>query len=235
MTRHSGLRVNLRRSGINLQRRLKWRLSCFDFRQDRVLVLEVESSDAGLGLAIEIGGDDGGGAFAEGAIFGAESGSEVGVDVEFADDFAALEDGDDDFGFGFDGAGEITGIGGDVIDDDGFAGGSSGTADALIERDASVRGHGAFEGTEDENGRLSSLLEHVEADPVVAGEFAVEQGDDLSHEGFRGGCSGSETIEFGSEIGGFDVCVGGHEFILRGIGEVGQGDGWWGWEGVRSS
>ena len=55
--------------------------------------------------------EEGGGVFAELAIAGAEGGEEVGVDVEFTDDFAVNEDGDDDFGFGFEGAGEIAGIG----------------------------------------------------------------------------------------------------------------------------
>ena len=93
--------------------------------------------------------EDGGGVFAEFAVVGAEGGEEVGVDVEFADDFAANEDGDDDFGFGFERAGEIAGVGVDVVDDDGFAAGGRGAADALIERDAGVGRHGAFEGAED--------------------------------------------------------------------------------------
>jgi len=140
--------------------------------------------------------------FAEFAVVGAEGGEEVGVDVEFADDFAADEDGHDDFGFGFEGAGEIAGVGVDVVDDDGFAAGGSGAADALVEGDAGVGRHGAFEGAEDE--RVAAFpFEHVEADPVVAGEFFVEQGDDGFHEGFAGRSGFGEGVELGNDVGGF--------------------------------
>ena len=129
--------------------------------------------------------EEGGGVFAEFAVVGAEGGWEVGVDVEFADDFAVGEDGNDDFGFGFEGAGEIAGVGVYVVDDDGFAGGCRGAADALVEGDAGVGRHGAMEGAENE--RVASFpFEHVKADPVVAGEFFVEKGDDGFHEGFAG-------------------------------------------------
>ena len=121
--------------------------------------------------------------FAEFAVVGAEGGEEVGVDVEFADDFAADEDGNDDFRFGFERAGEIAGVGVDVVDDDGFAAGGRGAADALVERDAGVGRHGALEGAEDK--RVASFpFEHVEADPVVASEFFVEERDDGFHERF---------------------------------------------------
>ena len=104
----------------------------------------------------------------------------MGVDVEFADDFAADEDGNDDFGFGFEGAGEVAGVGVNVVDDDGSAAGGSGAADALVEGNAGVGRHGAFEGAEDE--RVAAFpFEHVEADPVVAGELFVEEGDDGFH------------------------------------------------------
>jgi len=120
--------------------------------------------------------------FAEFAVVGAEGGVEVGVDVEFADDFAADEDGDDDFGFGFERAGEIAGVGVDVVDDDGFAGGGRGAADALVEGNAGVGRHGALEGAEDE--RVAPFpFKHVEADPVVAGKVLVEKRDDGFHQG----------------------------------------------------
>ena len=129
----------------------------------------------------------------------------MGVDVEFADDFVADENGDDDFGFGFERAGEIAGVGVDVIDDDGFAAGGRGAADALVERNAGVGRHGAFEGAEDE-GVASFPFEHVEADPVVAGEFFVEKGDDGFHERFAG-CGGlGERVEFGHQVAGFSLC-----------------------------
>src|SRR5271165_621804 len=74
----------------------------------------------------------------------------------------------------------------EFADDDGFAGGSGGATDALVERDAGVRGHGAAEGTEDEHVAVVILFEQVEADPVVASEFGVEKGDDILHEGVGG-------------------------------------------------
>ena len=113
--------------------------------------------------------------FAEFAVFGAEGGEEVAVDVEFADDFAVDEDGDDNFGFGFERAGEIAGIGVDVVDDDGLAAGGGGSADALIERDASVGSHGAPERAQDEHVGIAVEFEHVKADPVVASELFMEQ------------------------------------------------------------
>jgi hypothetical protein len=161
--------------------------------------------------------------FAEFAVVGAEGGEEVGVDVEFADDFAADEDGDDDFGFGFERAGEIAGVGVDVVDDDGFAAGCRGAADALVEGDAGVGRHGAFERAEDE--RVASFpFEHVEADPVVAGELFVEERDNGFHERFAG-CGGfGEGVEFGHQIGGFSLC-GGHRDYFSVCAGLGAKDG----------
>src|SRR5258706_14753675 len=96
----------------------------------------------GLGMGFEEFAENGGSVFAEFAVVGAEGGEEVGVDVEFADDFAADENGDDDFGFGFEGAGEIARVGVDVVNDDGFTAGGCGAAAALGKRDAGVRRHG---------------------------------------------------------------------------------------------
>jgi len=118
--------------------------------------------------------------FAEFAVVGAEGGEEVGVDVEFAGDFAADEDGDDDFGFCFEGTGEVAGVGVDVVDDDGFAGSGRGAADALVEGDSGVGRHGAFKGAENE-GVAAFPFEHVEANPVVPGEVFVEKRDDGFH------------------------------------------------------
>ena len=152
--------------------------------------------------------EEGGGVFAEFTVVGAEGGDEVGINVQFADDFAVDEDGDNDFGFSFEGAGEIAGIGIDVVDDDGFAGRGRGAADALVEGDTSVRSHGAFEGAENEGAR--GMFQEVEADPIVAGELFVEEGDDAGHEGFGGGGRDGESAEGGDEVGGFGWC-GGHE------------------------
>ena len=53
------------------------------------------------GARVEEVAEEGGGVFAEFAVVGAEGSVEVGVDVEFADHFGMGEDGNDDFGFGF--------------------------------------------------------------------------------------------------------------------------------------
>lgn len=149
--------------------------------------------------------------FAEFAVIGAESGLEVGVDVEFADDFFVREDGDYDFGFCFEGTGQIAGIGIDVVDDDSFAGGGSCAADALMERDARVGSHGAFEGAENEDVMIAVFFEHVEADPIVASEFFVKKGNDAFHERVGVGGRNGKAIESRDQVGGFCVCGGGHE------------------------
>ena len=143
--------------------------------------------------------------FAEFAVVGTEGGEEVGIDVEFSDDFAADEDGDDDFGFGFERAGKITGVGVDVVDDDGFAAGGRCAADTLVEGNAGVGRHGALEGAEGE--RIAAFpFEHVEADPVVTGELFMEKGDDGFHERLARYGGLGERVEFGHQIGGFSLC-----------------------------
>lgn len=161
--------------------------------------------------------EGGGGVFAEFAVVGAEGGEEVGVDIEFAYDFAADEDGDDDFGFGFEGAGEIARVRVDVVDDDSFAAGGRGAADALVEGDAGVGRHGALEGAEDQ--RIASFpFEHVEADPVVTGELFMEKRDDGFHERFAR-CGGpGERVELGNDVGRFQVCGGHRDYFNVGAG-----------------
>jgi hypothetical protein len=167
---------------------------------------------SGSGVGFEEFAEGGGGVFAELAIVGAEGSEEVGVDVEFANDFAADEDGDDDFGFSFEGAGEVAGVSVYVVDDDGFAAGGCSAADALVERDAGVGRHGAFVRAEDE-GVASFPFEHVEADPVVTGEFFVKKGDDGFHEGIAGCGRLGERVELGNDVRRFQGCRG-HDSIL---------------------
>jgi len=147
-----------------------------------------------LGVGFEEFAEEGGGMFAEYAISGAEGGEEVRVDVEFTDDFAMDEDRDDDFGFGFEGAGEIAGIAADVVNDDGHAATGSGAANALVERDASVGRHAALEGAEDEDVAIGFLFEHVEANPIVFGEPAVKERDDVFHQGLAGSGRDGQTV-----------------------------------------
>jgi len=135
--------------------------------------------------------EDRGGVFAELAVGGAEGGKEVGVDIEFTDGFAVDEDRDDDFGFGFERAGKIAGIAGDVVNDDGHAATGSGAANPLVEWDARVGRHGALERSEDEDVVIGFPFEHVETNPIVFSEPAVKERDDVFHQGFAGsGCDG---------------------------------------------
>src|SRR3954469_6801292 len=87
----------------------------------------------------------------ETAVFGGESGGSVTINIELADDFAVDAHRHHDLGLRFDGTGEVARIGGDVVHHDGFAAGCSGPADALVERDASVRGGRANVWAEHEN------------------------------------------------------------------------------------
>lgn len=122
--------------------------------------------------------------FAEFPVLGAEGGKEVGVDVEFAGNFTVDEDGDDDFRFGLEGAGQIARVDGNVINDNGLTSGRGRAADSLIERDARVRSHGALEWAEDEHVAIRFFFEHIKANPVVAREFSMKGGNDALHEGF---------------------------------------------------
>lgn len=153
---------------------------------------------------------EGGGVFAEFAIAGAEGGEEVGVDVEFTDDFAVDENGDDDFGFGFERAGEIAGIAGDVVNDDGHAAAGSSAANALVERDAGMGRHRALEGAEDEDFVIGFLFEHVEANPIVFGELAVQKRGDVFHQSFGGSGGDGQAVQFEDEVGRFRMS-GGHD------------------------
>ena len=144
--------------------------------------------------------------FAKFAVVRAKSRVEVRVYVEFADDFAVGEDGDDDFGFGFERAGEIARVCVDVVDNDGFSGGCGGPADALVKRNAGVGRHGAFEGTEDEDVRARFLFEHVEANPVVARELFVEERHNAFHESVRVGGAFGEGVQRRNEFGRLGEC-----------------------------
>src|SRR5882672_2839169 len=92
-----------------------------------------------------------GGVFAELAVVWAEGGEKVAVNVEFADDFSFCENGHNNFGFCLERAGEVARVFVYVIHDDGPAAGGSGSADALVQGDARVRGHAATERAQDEH------------------------------------------------------------------------------------
>jgi len=153
-----------------------------------------------LGVGFEEFAKDGGGVFAEFAIAGAKGSEEVGVNVEFTNDFAVDEDGDNDLGFGFERAGEIAGIAGDIVNDKGHAAAGSGTANALVERDACVGRHGALEGAENEDIAFRFVRKHVKADPIVFGELMVEQRDDVLHQSFGRTSGNGQSIQFENEV-----------------------------------
>lgn len=112
--------------------------------------------------------DEDGGVFAEYAIVRTEGGEEVAVNVEFTDDFSFCEDGNDDFGFRFERAGEIARVLVHVVHNDGLAAGCGGATDALIQRDARVRRHAAAKRAEDQHVGIF-FVDHVKANPVIAG------------------------------------------------------------------
>jgi len=151
---------------------------------------------------------DCGGVFADGAIFGSEGGEEVAVNIELADNFLFNEDGDHDFRFGFEGTGEVSRVGADVVNDDSLAGGRRGAADTLIQGNARVRGHGAAKGAENQNFLRTVFFEHVETYPVVTQHFLVQEFGDALHQIPRGFRAGGEGVEFANYFTRIRVCRG---------------------------
>ena len=156
------------------------------------------------GKGFEEAADDGGGVLTEFAVVGTESGEEVAVNVEFADDFSVHKNRDDDLGFCFERAGEIARVAVDVIHNDRLSGGSGGPADALIERNARVGRERADKGTEDEDFASGFVLEHVKADPIVSGEFFVKEICDFLHEVVGGRAYSAKRIDFRDQVGTFE-------------------------------
>ena len=100
-------------------------------------------------------------------------------------------DGNDYFGAGFKGAGEVARVAVDVVDDHGFGLGDGGSADAFGDWNACVFGGRADEWTEDEYFWIGRI-EHVEADPVVTGQAVC---DALHGEVLKGGKAGNGAGE----------------------------------------
>lgn len=121
--------------------------------------------------------------FAKLAVVWTEGGEEVGIDVQFASNFAMDENWNDDLGFGLERTSEITSVGVNVVDHNGFAGGGRCAADALVEGDAGVWSHSAFERAEDEDLVIPFFFEHIKTNPVVARKLFVEERDDTFHQG----------------------------------------------------
>lgn len=148
--------------------------------------------------------DDGGGVLAELAVIGTESGKEVAVNVELADDFSVHKNRNDDLGFRFEGTGEIASVAVDVIHNNCFSGGSCGSTDALIERNARVGRERTDKRTKYQDFASGFVLEHVKANPVVSGEFFVQEICDFLHEviGIRAG--DRKRIDFRDQVGTFE-------------------------------
>lgn len=157
-------------------------------------------------MGFDVFAQDGGGVFAEFAIFGAEGRRKMAVDVEFANDFPFDEHGDDDFGFSFERAREVARVCVDVVDDNGLSAGSGGSADSLVQRDPGVGSHRAAIGSENEYVWIAVEFEHVKADPVVAGKFFMKESDDGLHETVGGGGLGAQSVECCNDFGAFSVC-----------------------------
>ena len=126
--------------------------------------------------------EEGGSVFAEFAIVGAEGGQEVGIDVEFARDFAVNEDRNHNLGSGFQGASEIAGVRGNIIDNQRFSAGGGRAANALVQRDTRVGCHSALKRAQDKYVVIAFFFEHVKTDPVVTREFLMEERNNTLHE-----------------------------------------------------
>ena len=98
----------------------------------------------------EEGGEEGGAGFDELLLGGSEGVGEVAFDVEFAGELFVDENGDDNFRLDHGGAGEIAGIGGDILNNDDFTAGGRGAAQAVTEGDADVGSEAADVGPDDE-------------------------------------------------------------------------------------
>jgi hypothetical protein len=117
------------------------------------------------------------------------------------------EDGYDDFRLGLEGAGQITLVGRNIVNDNGLTSRCGRATDALIERDTGVRGHGPLERAENEQVAICFFFEHVEVHPVVTRELLMKGGNNSLHEGFgRGGARG-EGIQLRNQTDPRDLHV----------------------------
>ena len=65
-------------------------------------------------------------------VLGGERRGEVAVDIQLTGDFSVDEDGNHDFGFSLERAGEITRVLADIVNHNGLATGGCGAANALV-------------------------------------------------------------------------------------------------------
>src|SRR5579884_4396748 len=135
------------------------------------------------GMGFQKAPDECCGVLTELAVLGGKGSKEMAVNIQFADDFAAHKDGDDNFRFRFKRAGQIARVVVDVIHDNCLAGGGSGSADTLIERDAGVGSHGAAKWAEGQNFLIAVFLNHVKADPIVFNKPLMQEVGNTMHQG----------------------------------------------------
>ena len=151
-------------------------------------------------MLLEPGSDDAGRFFKEYAVGGGEGGRGVAIDVDFANDFALRVDGDNDLGFGLDGAGEIERIGVHVVYDNRLAQSDSGAADALGDGNANVGGWLAGEVAKDQGLGIGGV-EHIKAGPVAVRELIGNGLDDGFLEGIERRRSGGKLAHAGKQRG----------------------------------
>ena len=170
------------------------------------LLLNIGSGEENLHCAFEAAGVG----FVEAGVAGA-------VEVEHAEQFSAVEQGDDDFGIRRAVAGDVAGEIVHVAHDDALALRGGGAADAFADLDAHA-GDLALEGAEHE----FVALEQVEAGPVEVGQGLHEEGGRVGEI--------ADPVAFAVEDGGELTVERGVELGLGGGLDGGDGVGHWGKE-----
>src|SRR5882672_1394165 len=93
---------------------------------------------------------------------------EIAFDVEFGGELVLHEDGDYDLALHHGGSGEVAGIFGNVVHDDGLSTGSGCATEARIEGNAGVGREAADEWAHEQDVGVG-VADEIEADPVVTG------------------------------------------------------------------
>src|SRR5579862_3090115 len=91
----------------------------------------------------------------------------MAVNIELTDHAAVNENRYDNFRFGFERAGQVSRIFAHIIDHHRLPAGSSRPADSLVQWNAGMRRHRAFECPQDKYRWLRARLEQIKTHPVV--------------------------------------------------------------------
>ena len=94
-----------------------------------------------------------------------EGGGFVTINIDLSDDPAVCIDRDDNLRLGLYGAGQVAGIGADIIDDDGPSGRDSRPANALIHWNTNMRCRFPDEGTKQQHFGVGRV-QHIETNPM---------------------------------------------------------------------